>query len=356
MTRRVVVFGVAITLVVAVAVAAIERSHHGAAPAAASAATDVATATVTRANLAASQLVNATLGYAPSPPVIVRAQGIYTSLPAEGTQIQPGQAIAVVNERPVILLLGSVGAWRRFRVGMTDGDDVAQLEQALVALGFGFGVKVDRHFDHATTAAIRRWQANLGEPVTGIVNDGDVVFLPTSIRVGLTAAAVGGLTVSNQPPFAATSTIRIVQANLDASRQQGITVGTSVTIDLPGGTRTTGKISALGAVASTPAADNGTGSSRPTVSLEVSLDDPAAGGQLDQQPVQLELVTDSRENVLAVPVTALLALAEGGYGVEVVPTSGPHAIVAVTPGLFASGLVEITGGSLAAGAVVVVAR
>jgi hypothetical protein len=51
----------------------------------------------------------------------------------------------------------------------------------------------------------------------------------------------------------------------------------------------------------------------------------------------------------------LLALAGGGYGVEVVPSSGPHQIIAVSPGLYASGMVELTGDSIAVGAVVVVA-
>jgi len=130
-----------------------------------------------------------------------------------------------------------------------------------------------------------------------------------------------------------------------------------VTIDLPGGRRTAGRIAALGTVATVPSNSNGgsTGEDRPTVPLTVSLDDPAAAGTLDQQPVQIELVTDSRTNVLAVPVTALLALAEGGYGVEVVPRSGPHTIVAITTGLYASGLVEVKHG-VAAGTVVVVAH
>ena len=95
---------------------------------------------------------------------------------------------------------------------------------------------------------------------------------------------------------------------------------------------------------------------RPTVPLTITLDDPSVAGELDQQPVQIEFVTESRTNVLTVPVTALVALAEGGYGVEVVPASGPHSIVAVTPGLFASGLVEIVSGAITEGTVVVVAK
>jgi hypothetical protein len=50
-------------------------------------------------------------------------------------------------------------------------------------------------------------------------------------------------------------------------------------------------------------------------------------------------------------VAALLALAEGGYGVEVVDGASTR-IVAVETGLFAGGQVEVSGGGLAEGTVV----
>ena len=50
-----------------------------------------------------------------------------------------------------------------------------------------------------------------------------------------------------------------------------------------------------------------------TVEVVVVLDDPAAAGDLDQAPVDVQVVTVHAEDALAVPVEALLALAEGGY-------------------------------------------
>ncbi|HEU4675058.1 MAG TPA: peptidoglycan-binding protein, partial [Motilibacteraceae bacterium] len=53
-------------------------------------------------------------------------------------------------------------------------------------------------------------------------------------------------------------------------------------------------------------------------------------------------------NVLAVPVEALLALREGGFGVEVVEGASTR-VVPVELGAFGSGMVEITGAGLAEG-------
>jgi len=55
--------------------------------------------------------------------------------------------------------------------------------------------------------------------------------------------------------------------------------------------------------------------------------------------------------VLTVPVAALLALAEGGYGLEVVD-GGRSSITAVETGLFADGRVEVSGSGIAAGTTV----
>ena len=52
----------------------------------------------------------------------------------------------------------------------------------------------------------------------------------------------------------------------------------------------------------------------------------------------------ARPDVLAVPTTALLTLADGGFAVEVSDGGGATHLVRVTPGLFsAGGYVEVQG-------------
>ena len=72
--------------------------------------------------------------------------------------------------------------------------------------------------------------------------------------------------------------------------------------------------------------------------------------------MQVQITQQQDKDVLAVPVTALLALPGGGYAVRL---SGPaRRLIEVTTGLFddATGLVEVTGRGLAAGLTVEVAQ
>jgi multidrug efflux pump subunit AcrA (membrane-fusion protein) len=98
--------------------------------------------------------------------------------------------------------------------------------------------------------------------------------------------------------------------------------------------------------------------------VTVTLTDPRAAGTLDQAPVTVNITTATAHDVLAVPVTALLARsmrgegeAGGGYDVEVVGPGDTRRWVPVQVGpVFddASGLVQVTG-NLTPGQRVVVA-
>jgi hypothetical protein len=88
------------------------------------------------------------------------------------------------------------------------------------------------------------------------------------------------------------------------------------------------------------------------VEVLVTLDDPTVAGEVDESPVDVDVLSDAATGVLAVPVNALLALAEGGYALEV-RADGSTRLVGVEIGSFADGLVEVSG-DVAEGDVVVV--
>ena len=306
-----------------------------------------ATAKVTRQNLVSRVDVDGTLGYSGQQSVVSQLQGTVTEVPGAGSVIERGQTLYKVDNRPVPLLYGDLPAWRRLAADTGDGPDIRQLEQNLVALGFATeqDLTVDDDWTSATTAAVKRWQKALGVEQTGAIEPGQAIFLPGAIRVGEIRSEKGTQVGPGAPIFTATGTTRIVSIDLDASKQALVKVGDKVEVKLPNGRTTTGSIAAVGGAARTTGQGQ---NAKQVVSVTVALDDPAATGTIDQAPVRVGMISDSRTGVLAVPVNALLALAEGGYGVRVVE-GGASRIVAVETGLFAKGMVEVTGDGLQEG-------
>jgi hypothetical protein len=152
----------------------------------------------------------------------------------------------------------------------------------------------------------------------------------------------------------ATSTTRQISIALAADEQSEVAVGDHVVITLPNNQSTPGVISSVGTVAA--AASSGSSDNAATVTVLVSPTDSAVTGTGDQVPVEVSITTSAVSNALVVPVDALLALAGGGYGVEVVSSDGAHQVATVTLGLFddADGLVQVNGRAIAAGQKVVV--
>jgi peptidoglycan hydrolase-like protein with peptidoglycan-binding domain len=278
-------------------------------------------------------------------------RGIVTQLAELGAIVQAGQPLYTLDgSHPVVLLTGSTPAWRAMGPGMTDGDDVRQLERNLATLGIGGSdLTVDRHWDEATTAAVKAWQARLGIPQTGAIELGQIVFQPGPIRITTRAVDLGGTVAPGGAVLTATTTDRIVSVALNTANQGSVKVGDHVDIVLPDGvTTTTGEVTTVGSVAT--AGENG---GNPTIPVTITLDDPAATGVVDQAPVQVAITTATATDVLAVPVQALVALLEGGYAVEL--TDGTtNTYVGVELGLFANGWVEIRGDGIQAGQTVVV--
>jgi multidrug efflux pump subunit AcrA (membrane-fusion protein) len=155
--------------------------------------------------------------------------------------------------------------------------------------------------------------------------------------------------------LAATSDRHVVTVLLDASRQSEVKAGDTVTVTLPDGTTTPGVVSSVGTVAATSASQSGQNVTA-TIPVQVKLTNAKAAGNLDQAPVTVNITTGTAHNVLAVPVTALLAQSSGGYVVEVAGPGNTRRWVPVTAGIFDdnSGMVQVAG-ALAPGQRVVVA-
>jgi hypothetical protein len=320
----------------------------------------------------------------------------YTWLPAVGQVIKQDQPVYSVSDEPVPLLYGSIAAYRAFYAGMSDGGDVGELTRDLITLGYGDGLVQSDHYSPATAAAVERWQKALGLPMTGEILLGEVVFEPGPIRVtsvtpsvgtsaggggGGGTAGDGGGSGGGGTVLTATGTTPVVTVDLGVDQEYLVKPGDAVSVVLPDGTTTVGgRVESVGTVAtcsgtgSTGTGSTGTGAggspgggsdgqspcasagsnggagsnSSPTVTVTISLDSTPAGADLDQAPVNVNITAQTVDNVLAVPVSALLALAGGGFGVQVVTGDTGH-LVGVTTGMYSNTLVQVSGPGLTAG-------
>jgi hypothetical protein len=294
------------------------------------------TAAVKRRNLVDRERVDGTLGYSGERDAANTLGGTYTWLPPAGAVIHPGQALWRVDAKPVVLMNGTVPAYRPMHRG-NEGTDVLQLERGLSALGYDAGT-IDGTYDASTAAAVRAWQGDLGLDDTGTVELGRIVFLPGERRVTKRVAAVGDRAAPG-PALTTTSTHRIVTINLDAAEQRSAKVGARAPVELPDGSTVPGRVASVGRVATAASGQDGGGD--PTIEVTVRLTRTRGLGHLDAAPVSVRLARSRRHHVLTVPVTALVATNGGGYAVEVVRAGGGTRLVAVTPGLFAGGYVEV---------------
>ncbi|HXH34194.1 MAG TPA: peptidoglycan-binding protein [Plantibacter sp.] len=256
-----------------------------------------------------------------------------------------------LDNTPVLLLHGALPAWRAFGSGMPDGPDVLQLEMSLAALGY-FDRVPDTEFAASTERAISAWQKALGVERTGRLELGSVVFMAGDVRVGAADVTIGSQVGPGGKVLTVTSLEKRVQVELKLSEQRLAVVGVQVSVSLPGGTETTGTVTAVGV----PTEKENNGQKSVIVPVTIALDDPTAAADLQRSSVSVGFPSEQRENVLSVPVEALVALDSKTFGVEVVAADGTTKRVPVTTGLFAGGRVEISGEGITAGADVVVPK
>ncbi|MFT3863731.1 MAG: peptidoglycan-binding protein [Solirubrobacterales bacterium] len=248
-------------------------------------------------------------------------------------------------------------AYRALEEGV-EGRDVRQLNADLVALGYADESEVDPESDYfgsGTYYAVEALQEALGVEATGALELGAVVFLPSAARITALEATLGAPAKPGAAVATATSTRRQVVVDISPTTQSEVKRGDKVTITLPSEKTTPGVIAKVGKVATVPAGEGDEAEAEPTIEVDVRPLKQGETGSLDEAPVTVSIVSATVKDALVVPVTALLALAEGGYAVEVADGGARH-LVGVRVGLFddVDGLVQVTGKGLAAGQRVVV--
>jgi len=301
----------------------------------------VATADITKQTLIDRETHDGTLGHGDPAAISSRGSGTVTWLPAEGATVTRGKAIFRLDNKPVTLLYGSLPTYRTLSTGVK-GADVKQFEQNLWALGYR-GFTVDGTFSWATASAVKTWQEDLNLSETGTVLPNQIVYAASTVRVDSLSTQVGAVIGPGTVVEQVTGTSPLATVGLDTSSGRLVKQGATVRVTLPDGKVVPGKIIKVATVVSK--GDNGEAD---TTRIQVTIRFTSAVKSMGAAAVTVAFTAGQRPNVLTVPVAALLALAEGGYGVQVVD-GGTTRIVAVETGLFADGKVEITGTGLRAG-------
>jgi multidrug efflux pump subunit AcrA (membrane-fusion protein) len=329
---------------------------------------------------------------------------------------QQDLASLVSGPKVVVLFYGPLQMWRTLSDGVTPGADVQQLETNLLALGFDDdgAMVVDDTFDEATAAAVSAWQQSLGVEATGVVDLGTIRYVDgpsqaTTVNVTVGDAVNASTPVAqltpiervidtvNQPTTTDTTdnttttddtttttttaldtttttttpadtpsgdetettvtgvtetveTTQRITSQIDVSDRSILEIGMPVTVVLPDDSEIDATVESIGDVAITQTSQSGS-SSVVDVTFVPSQSVDAVWTGAD---VEIDVVTSLTKNALTVPVTALLALREGGYAVQVVNDDGTTTLVGVETGTFTDSYVEITGEGLQAGMQVVV--
>jgi len=213
-------------------------------------------------------------------------------------------------------------------------------------------------YTSSTAEAVRDWQKDIGAQVTGVVSRATVVFMPEGGRVDSLHVDVGDPVSPGAGVLDITGTQQVVSLEVDVDDRDLVEVDTKVTVALPDGTEVAGIVTSLNVVEAEPSPGVAEGAAAapadPVAEVEVTLAERAPK-EFIGAPVDVIVGVDERTDVLTVPINALLALAEGGYGLEVVGDAGSTEIVAVDTGLFAGGRVEVSGVGITEGTVVGVA-
>ena len=274
-----------------------------------------------------------------------------------GSELDSGVIAYTVDDLPIVTVVTTQDMDRVLRAGVADGDDVEVLEAMLLGLGYDADgeLEVDDVFDDATEEALLDWQDDLEETydefvVDGVFDPADALVLPTATTVGTPAAEGRDVTASGSVLWStATSTsIRVVDTSVEVVDRASVSEGATLDVELPDGT----VVPALVVdVADSSTLDPTDPTADPMLAVELRLDEvPAEYADFGELDVDVLIVDRRADGVVTVPVSALVSTGDG-YAVEIVDGATTR-FVAVQPGMFADGFVEVSG--IDAGTAVVV--
>jgi peptidoglycan hydrolase-like protein with peptidoglycan-binding domain len=305
-----------------------------------------------------------------------------------GDRVPLGTVLVEVSGRPIFTLKGALPAYRDLHQGLR-GDDVAQLQQALAALGHGRGRDRQGYFGAGTQAAVGAFYKSIGyEPAPGAgqsppadlpnkstegekrgklsqqhgeggpgvsVPAGEVVYLNArSAKAESVTAKVGSAPGDKLLTLSAGETV--VEGTVALHEKDLVRTGQKVQIlsEVTGKTAR-GTVTSVSEVPATQRKGEEQSADRYTVHIRPDRSLPR---EFSGQDVRLTITAASSEGkVLVVPSSAISTGADGRTTVSVQDAPGKQRRVEVRTGMSGDGYVEVTArgdGQLRAGSSVIV--
>jgi peptidoglycan hydrolase-like protein with peptidoglycan-binding domain len=159
-----------------------------------------------------------------APSSIRKANPILTSAPQKGKDLTEGSVAFTASGRPALVLQGAVPAYRDITPGAV-GDDVRQLQEALVRLGFRPG-RTDGVYDDRTGLAVAAWYLKGGWTPSG----------PSDDQLQALRAAQADWFSAESDFLGAQEGLTSAQHDLDIARQRAVAAARALT---PGATAVT---------------------------------------------------------------------------------------------------------------------
>ena len=317
---------------------------------------------VTQTNLIETETFPAILRFADPQIITAPIAGTVTALPAENSTLSLGSSVAEIDGQPVVVFYGDRPMWRSLALPLDgselEGPDVRQLESNLLSLGYPSAREdedelpsigpADDLFDEDTVRLIEDWREDIGLSAGGFVEAGRILYLTEDVRVARVLVSKGALILPGTPLLETSASDQEVFLQLPVDRRELVEVGDAVEVTLPDDTIVSATVVEVGTIVTyleddAPRCDQREYSTRRSQSWELAC--------FDESPVDVEIISNEVVDALAVPVNALLALAEGGYAVEI-NRDGVVSLIPVETGIYVDGLVEITGELVAGDSVV----
>jgi hypothetical protein len=255
-----------------------------------------------------------------------KASGTVTSVKlSAGDQVKQGSTLYTVDLRPVKIAKGSVPAFRSLSQGLT-GPDVKQLQRMLKTLGYYRG-KLDGSYSWSTTSAVRAWQKKSGVVQDGVVQAGDLIFvpdLPTRVSLDATLVARGATLVGGEKVLSGLPATPSFSVPISDQQAGLMPTGTRVEISGTDGAQWEGYV-----------VDRTTDENGSVSAVLAGKDDaPICADACGTIPVDTQsffasrIVTIEAVSGLTVPSAALLTLADGS--IVVIDDTGEQFAVSIT--------------------------